>query len=136
MPCIDSDGGSVFLNNPAVKEALHVADSPQTWSICNAEINEMWGHDIQLLRLLLLLLLPQLLQLLQVATVATFCRTNSPPLQTLAGLPQLGPADQLCYRPTQGEDGTGCEDLKRPTFALQLDPLLLFKSSHPLPSSP
>jgi carboxypeptidase C (cathepsin A) len=45
VPCIDSDGGTTWLNNPAVKEALHVAASPQTWSICNAEINEEWDRS-------------------------------------------------------------------------------------------
>lgn len=34
VPCIDSDGADHWLNNPAVKEALHVETSPMTWSIC------------------------------------------------------------------------------------------------------
>jgi hypothetical protein len=44
VPCIDSDGADHWLNNPAVKEALHVASSPMTWSICSEAINMHWNR--------------------------------------------------------------------------------------------
>ncbi len=44
VPCIDSDGADHWLNNPAVKEALHVESSPMTWSICSEAINMHWNR--------------------------------------------------------------------------------------------
>ena len=44
VPCIDSDGADRWLNNPAVKEALHVDASPMTWSICSEAINIHWNR--------------------------------------------------------------------------------------------
>ena len=34
MPCINSVQGTSYLNEPAVKAALHVDSSPNTWQIC------------------------------------------------------------------------------------------------------
>lgn len=34
VPCINSIQGTAYLNKPAVKAALHVTDSPNTWAIC------------------------------------------------------------------------------------------------------
>lgn len=45
VPCIDSDGGNKWLNNPAVRQALHVDTSPNQWSICSLEINQFWDRS-------------------------------------------------------------------------------------------
>lgn len=34
VPCINSVKGTAYLNTPAVRAALHVEESPNTWSIC------------------------------------------------------------------------------------------------------
>ena len=45
MPCINSDGGTVYLGRGDVRAALHVESSPNTWSICSEEINEKWNPN-------------------------------------------------------------------------------------------
>lgn len=45
VPCIDSSGADRWLNNPAVKEALHVDASPMTWTICSEAINMHWNRS-------------------------------------------------------------------------------------------
>eukprot|EP01060_Flectonema_neradi_P031476 TRINITY_DN4791_c0_g2_i1.p2 TRINITY_DN4791_c0_g2~~TRINITY_DN4791_c0_g2_i1.p2 ORF type:complete len:469 (+),score=90.84 TRINITY_DN4791_c0_g2_i1:33-1409(+) len=35
VPCIDSRGGTIYLNRNDVKKALHVEQSPNSWAICS-----------------------------------------------------------------------------------------------------
>lgn len=47
VPCIDSDGGSTYLNRDDVKAALHVSESPLTWALCSSvlQYHSTFGQD-------------------------------------------------------------------------------------------